>query len=463
MKALPILLSVLLVVAAIGAGAIPPDGGTAVGDPADSRAGTTDSPVQTADSPSSAGDGPTPTSDAGDRAGDAIAAPPAGEEQFASGAGRDAARVLGLAAEEVERSGIRRGHADIGPVLGFGVNSTAAGLRTDAVERRIEAAETTEERQRRILAELSEIEQQEVTLNQRERAAVEAYAADEIDARELTIRLARVSKQSELLRERLGVVRETAEETAEFSIGARANNLDFQLRTYDGPVRNHVRTVLAGESPPGRVFVETDGSGVVLTMLDGDTYVREATLPDRRDRSTTGSMTLETAENVTFTNYPEIAATREGANSIGSDGMVIVEVPHDAGLLRTYVDGGSERVFREHQRIELGNATGSETVGDVQEGLNVTVDRSYPGGPVRVTVVDAETDRPVVGATVTVGDAQRSTVVGPTDENGQRWLVSPRDRFLLTVLGEGTTVARLEIEPTETPHVVRYEPENETG
>ncbi|MEF8779072.1 MAG: hypothetical protein V5A46_00140 [Haloferacaceae archaeon] len=454
MKALPILLSVLLVVAAVGAGAFPPGESATVGDDADS-------PVRTADSPAPTGDGPTPT-DEPDPTGTAIATSPAIEGQLDPAAG-NATRVLGLADEEVERSDIRRDSADIGPALSFGVNTTAADLRTEAIERRIEAANTTDERQRRILAELSEIEQQEVTLNQRERAAVDAYAAGDIDARELTVRLARVSMESQLLRERLGVVREEAEETPEFSIGARANNLDFKLRTYDGPVRDHVRRVLTGESPPERVFAETDGNGIVLTMLDGDTYVREATMPNRRDRSTTGSMTLETAENVTFTNYPGIAATRKGANSIGSAGIVIVEVPHDAGLLTTYVDGGSERVFREHQRIELGNATGSETVGDVQEGLNVTVDRSYPGGPVRVTVLDAETDRPVVGATVTVGDAQRSTVVGPTDDDGQRWLVSPRDRFLLTVLGEGTTVARLEIEPTGTPHLERYEPENETG
>lgn len=434
MKAAPILLSLLLVVGAVGAGAFAPD----------------------APEPAVDADGPAPQAD-----GSTGSTVPAAE-QLDPANGKNATRVLGIDDADVDRSEVRRGHADVGPAVGFGANSTAAELRTEAIERRIESAESDDERQRRILSELSEIEQQEVTLNQHERTAIEAYTAGEIGPRELTIRLARVSMQSQLLRERLQIVRDEAEETPEFSVGSRANNLDFQLRTYDGPVRNHVKSVLEGEQPPVRVFVEAGGGAVVLTTLYDDTYVREASIPDRRDRSTTGSIGLEEAENVTFANYPEIAANRGGADSLGSDGLFIVRVPHTGGELTTYVDGGSERVFQEHQRISVGNVTGHEPVGDVQEGLNVTIDRSYPGGPARVTVVESDTDEPIVGATVTVGDADRSEVVGTTDADGQHWVISPREPYLLTVLGEGTTVARLEIEPTATPHLEEYEPENET-
>ncbi|UWG51921.1 Secreted protein, component of type IV pili likesystem [Halalkaliarchaeum sp. AArc-CO] len=434
MKAAPILLSVLLIVGTAGAGAFVPDANGA--QPA----------VDADDAPLYDG---------------AVVGVGAETRQLESD-NENATRVLGIPDDEVDSSEVRREHADIGPAVGFGANATGVKLGTDAMERQLEAIEETDERQRQILAEISEIEQQEITLNGRERAAVEAYGAGEIDARELVVRLARVSMEAQLLRERLAMLREQADETPDFSVDARANNIDFQLRTYGGPVRDHAKGILEGEHSSERVFVESGGDAVVLSMIHDGEYVREAKVPDRLDRSTTGSMDLEGAERVTFGSYPEIAATRQGADSIGSDGIFIVQVPHAGGELTTFVDGGSEQVFIDHQRIPLENTTGHVPVADVQEGLNVTVDRSYPGGPVRVTVLDAETDDPVIGATVTVGDAVRSETVGTTDVDGQQWIVSPREPFLLTVLGEDTTVARLEIQPTETPHIEEYTLENET-
>ncbi|MDR5674450.1 hypothetical protein RH858_15090 [Halalkaliarchaeum sp. AArc-GB] len=434
MKAAPILLSVLLIVATAGAGAFAPDA-----------------------------NGAQPAVDADDAFlhDGAVTAMGTDTGQLESD-NENATRVLGIPDDEVDTSEIRREHADIGPAVGLGTDATGMELKTAAIARQLESIEETDERQRQILAEISEIEQQEITLNGRERSAVEAYSAGEISARELVVRLARVSMEAQILRERLDMLREQADETPDFSVDVRANNIDFQLRTYEGPVRSHAADILQGEHPTERVFVESGGDAVVLSMIHDGEYVREAKVPDRQDRSTTGSMDLEGAERVTFGSYPEIAATREGADSIGSDGIFIVQVPHAGGELTTFVDGGSEQVFIDHQRMPLEPTNGHVSVADVQEGLNVTVDRTYPGGPLRVTVLDAETEDPVIGATVTVGDAVQSETVGTTDVEGQQWIVSPRDPFLLTVLGEDTTVARLEIQPTETPHIEEYQLENET-
>lgn len=442
MKAAPVLLSALLVVATVGAGALAP--------------GATGETPAVEGAAASAEDDTPATSDVFP----AAAATPT--EQLDPVSEGNATRVLGIADEDVDAWDVRREHADIGPAIGFGVNATAGEIETDAIERELDAIEETDERQRQILAELSTIEQQEITLNQRERTAIEAFGAGEIDAHELTVELARVSMEAQLLRERLDVVREQAEETPDFSVDARATNIDFQLRTYQGPVRDQAKSILQGEQPAERVYVESGGDAVVLSAIAEEDYVREATVRDRQDRSTTGSMDLEGAESVAFGSYPEIAAIRDGADSIGSDGTFIVRLPHSGGELSAFVDGGTEKVFKEHQRIPLENTTGHEPVTDVQEGLNVTVDRSYPGGPVRITVLDYETDEPVSGATVTVGDAERSETVGTTDADGQHWTLSPRDPYLLTVLGEDTTVARLEVQPTETPQIEAYELKNET-
>lgn len=451
MKSVPILLAALLVIASGGAGVFTPvaGGDTPSATLADGtavetaqmvgfeRSGTDSSPVDTTKQ---------------------VPAP----EQLEADSSGNTTRVLGIADADVERSEIRREHADIGPTIGTGVNATAAEIKTAAIERKLESMETPEDRQRQILAELSEIEQFEVTLNQKERTAVKAYSAGEIDARQLGIRLAKISMEARLLRERLTVIADQAAQTPDFSVESRINNLEFRLQTYDGPVRNHVSDVLSGAEPPVRIFVESGGNAVVLSMVQNRQYVREAMIPDRQDRSASGTIDIEDAENITYTSYPEIAQTRTGSDAVGFEGLFIVHVPHEKGELTVYIDGGSEQIFKEHQRLDAGLGAGPEKVGDVQEGLNVTVDKSYPGGPVQVTVHDAQDGTPIVGATVTVGDAQESHVVGETNEDGQHWIVSSRSPFLLTILGDQTTVARLQIEPSQTPHLASGETSNGT-
>lgn len=449
MKSAPILLAALLVVATLGVGGFAP---AASGDNPD-RVGDDGKSVDSDVYLGLEGEQRLSTTDYS-------ADPVVVTAQLETESSHNETRVLGISDGDVSRSEIRREHADIGPTLGTGVNATGAELKTAAIKRQLESTESPEDRQRQILAELSEIEQFEVTLNQKERAAVTAYSAGEIDAREFGIRLASIRMEAQLLRDRLDVIATQAADTPDFSVGARINNLDFQLQTYDGPVRSHVSDVLGGEEPPVRIFVESGGNAVVLSMVQDREYVREAMVPDRQDRSTTGTIDIEDAENITFSSYPEIAATRTGSDAVGSDGLFIVQVPHDSGELTAFVDGGSEQVFKEYQRLDAGSTAGPVRVGDVQEGLNVTVDKSYPGGPVQVTVLDAEEGTPVVGATVTVGDAQESHVVGETDTNGQHWIVSSRSTFLLTILADQTTVARLQIDPSPTPHLEPAETTN---
>jgi hypothetical protein len=87
----------------------------------------------------------------------------------------------------------------------------------------------------------------------------------------------------------------------------------------------------------------------------------------------------------------------------------------------------------------------------------VTVEQTYAGGPSRLTVTDESTGEPVQ-ATVTVGqDGQESQTVGTTDADGTLWTLSPRGSFTVTVFGEGTSAAFVDVTPPAPETVITAE------
>jgi len=83
----------------------------------------------------------------------------------------------------------------------------------------------------------------------------------------------------------------------------------------------------------------------------------------------------------------------------------------------------------------------------VQDGLEVTVDRSYVGGPLRVTVINADTGESV-DATVRIGqNGQESQSVGTTDGPGSVWTLTPDGEFTITVISEDNSAAFLQLQP----------------
>jgi len=89
------------------------------------------------------------------------------------------------------------------------------------------------------------------------------------------------------------------------------------------------------------------------------------------------------------------------------------------------------------------------------DGFNVTVDRSYAGGPVTVTVRNEETGEPVSDVTVTksVGDGD-SQAIGTTDADGMVRTLSPAESYRVTVVDEPRAVFVDNLQPIATPRPV---------
>ena len=340
---------------------------------------------------------------------------------------------------------------DAGTAVGFGADASAARIETVAVRERVENASTSEERQIRILDGLNEIDKQAITLRSRQETAIAAYAAGEITAEELLVELARIRASAAVLESRVELLADLAAETEGFTLDdGRVFPLLYDLRTFDGPVRERTVRALDGDrTATTRVYVAATESGVVLSTVADDRYVRETFRADRHDRGGAG-IDEGTAQNVTRRSYPEVYDAAGGTVSgQGSGGTFLFDLTYPNGTLTAFVGGGTERVFMEHQRVDLAGVSPGPAVSRTLD-LTLRVNRTFPGGPLRVAVVDPATGEPV-DAVVKLGrEGGESVEAGTTGGDGVLWTVSPRGEFVVTVVEVGSTdVSTVGVTPTE--------------
>ncbi|MBP1922350.1 hypothetical protein J2751_001358 [Halorubrum alkaliphilum] len=343
-------------------------------------------------------------------------------------------------------------NANFGTAVGLAAGEVDAAIRTETTIQRIESAETNAERQRRILAAINEVEQDEVSLDSRQTAAIDAHASGDLTDRELLDELVRIAAVATEFDARLDVLDELSEETEGFSAPSRLDELQVQLQVYEGPVRDRAVRTVRGDADDTEIRVESGPNAVVLATIEDGEYVRESFRRDRWDRGG-GTLSSEAAIDIASASYPETAALRE-PDAFGAGSVQRITVPHEFGTLRAFVSGGSERVFVEHQWMDLDGFPDTETGSLTEDGFDVTVNRSYSGGPVTVTVNDAESGDPVSGVTVTksVGGGD-SDSIGTTDENGVVRTLSPTGAYRITVIDEPRVAVVDGIQPLELPRL----------
>jgi len=355
--------------------------------------------------------------------------------------------VLALPSDSIERSDLRRQYADLGPAAGFDTDGTTSQLVTRSLETELESTTSEAERRERIDQELAQIEDDIDELESKERTAIRGFSNGELEPRELVSELAAVHLQANALRERTGMLESQAAELEEQTVSTdQLERIEYDLRMLESPLRAHAVSVLRADRPANRIMIETGNDELALSAIDDDEYVREVNRNTLRE-SGQNTLTPERAEEITQEKYPTLWNRSTSWSSDGTESVFMMSVLFERGELRTFIDGPSEQTFIEHQRIPLEFVETGESTNKVQDGLNVTVDQTYAGGPLRITVTDADSGEPL-DATVTIGqDGQESQPVGTADENGVVWTLTPRDQFTITVLGEGTSAAFVDITP----------------
>ena len=423
MRALPLFLATLLVTATVGAGAIVPAESDAAGV---SAATATPTPLQV----TTDGDRTTETANTTPR------------------------NVLPLRAGTIDRSSLDRHHVDIGPAAGFESAAATDRLATGTIEQNL-SVEAVDEQQ--LAASVDAMAATADRLRQREAAAVDAFAAGDREPTALLEELALIGQTADRLRDRVDVIDghiETTDDDSQRALSDRLTTIDYELRMLDGPVRAYAADVFSGERPAGRVSIQAGDENFELTAIDDGAYLREAYRFD--NRATGGQITASTAEDIVAAQYPWFWERRSGGTwSIGGPGSLsLVSIEIDEGSLQSFIDGTTEERFVEHQRIALDEVVPATQTTKRQDGLAVTVDRTYVGGPLDVRVVDVDTGQPV-DADVSVGqNGQESVAVGSTADDGHVWTLTPRGTFTLTILAEDDSAAFVELTPQAADSVV---------
>lgn len=349
-------------------------------------------------------------------------------------------RILSLPPGPAPTTAIESVTIDVGIATSFGTNASAARMETIALRERVTSADTTAERRRLALGAVDDIETRTTALRLKYQTAVREYANGGTTARNLVVELARIQANADELAARLRALTALAEEPGGFELDtARVQSLLYDLETFGGPVTERVVTALRGDEDPTRVYVGATGASVAVTTLDDDAYVREVYRADLRRFNGTG-IRAEVARNVTARSYPEIWAARTSTSGSGEGGTFVYEVTYPSGHLTAFVDGGTERVFSEHQRINVTTLPNWPVANNTQNGLTLSVNRTYAGGPLRITLVDADTGDPV-DATVQLGRGGDSITVGRTGADGTLLTLSPQGQYYVTAVQTDTANA----------------------
>lgn len=342
------------------------------------------------------------------------------------------------------------------PTLDFGlaVSSQDESIHTDyrtyAFENSLGEIEGDENRTEAVVAELERIEERIENLRERERGIVAANAAADSDVSEEEVlrTLARNYYEAQVLQRALNDLDRQSAGIVDISDSVDA--LTAELEVYRGPIRTDIERAIRGvdesddaAEPNPTILLESASNGLTLSMLDGDTYVRETTRYDNRARDRSDQIrTMDNARATAQELYPWAFETTSGTYTIkhGATNLYQVQaLSHDQGQLTVYFDGGSNAVYHERQTLDIDSIPIETTDSMSSDNVTATLERTPDTAPARITVTESESETPV-NATVAVD----GTVVGQTGEDGKLWFVPPTDGFELTVRAESTSLNAVE-------------------
>ncbi|PSQ45719.1 hypothetical protein BRD17_00880 [Halobacteriales archaeon SW_7_68_16] len=324
---------------------------------------------------------------------------------------------------------VREGIATPEPRLGTAVAVDDTELRARfgryTVEERFETARTTPERRRIIGAELDRVAADAETIATEERAAVGRYVDGTTDHDDLARALGLTAAEADARRVRLDALR-AGISTATPRARTRLEALDTQLAVFGDPVRDRVVEAVDGTIEPPTVRITASDAGTVLGTI-GTRYRREAVRFNYRNGGEPQLETTLDADSRARAVYPWIGATPDAqitsVEGFPDAGLFRVTVVHPQGAVVTHLDSATTNPFRESQSLRLSDLPRRSAGTATNGSLRLAVDRTYPDGPVRVTVTEAGTGEPVQ-ATISVD--------GRTVGSGTGWVLPPGGTYRVT-------------------------------
>ncbi|WP_169331723.1 DUF7096 domain-containing protein [Natronococcus amylolyticus] len=316
---------------------------------------------------------------------------------------------------------------------GLGASLMAADdeLRVDAEQETLVRSgfdnASDEEREERVRAGYDRLQERIDELEDRERTAVQAHAADEQSTTELLQTFSRNYHESATVERALDDLVGYANEVPGYSLSTRDDARKLEMHRSD--TRSQLETASRSDGGGQPLAVRTAETGYTLSLLDGN-YVRETTRFDSRNTTQPNQFDdITDAHGTAQELYPWVfGADHESHSSDAVESrtgqLYRIQAIHDQGQLTTYLDGGTGAAYREVQTLDYRQLP---TINNSQwndDGLVLSINETAANGPAEVVVTDAETDEPEP-ATVSVDGEE----IGETGSDGSLWLLPPDGEY----------------------------------
>lgn len=334
---------------------------------------------------------------------------------------------------------------DLGGSIGIGHDSLQNKFDAYYLDQKMAAANSSTEKRKLLFQFTYRIEKHITELKTRDRTARLSYANGTLSTKEYLRTVGRIDAEAERTKSLLDLVNFYSARTPDSNLNNRVSSLKLELVPVEGPVRDRIAKTMQGEEPGVKIYIASANSGVVLSMIvDGNepgildaTYVREAYRSDVRSPNQTDRLSPEQGYQLAHELYPWATDTNN-TQSIGvrpKGDINIFPLVHDHGEITAYVDSSSENVYRETQHKQLSEIPLKESVRNTTDGVTIMANRTYAGGPLQLTLLDAETNETINGS-ITIGDER----IGTTGEDGVLWTVAPRGTYTVEAATSFNTV-----------------------
>lgn len=328
----------------------------------------------------------------------------------------------------MNRSSVTAPEFDLSVAMSIQVTKTNWRLAGYTVLERFNASETTAGKEAVLLDAVSRAEQAVMELRTAHRLVVESYHNGSIEADVLLARIASLQTAATGVNQFItqitqlndGEVIPTVEEVTN-----RLLRVEAELAMLNSPLRDLVADIVTGVTPPRTLFLGVGGVGITLSTVQSGSFIHDTVRFDNFADEPGTSDASEALDRWAML-YPDV--WDDGAVEFtGLNGAYRAALPFSGGTLVSYLDASTLGVYSESQSKTVADLPTGPPVTTTRDELVVTVNRTYPGGPLRVAF-RSDADTPLDGVVRVNGRR-----VGTTGDDGVLWTIGPAEQFAITV------------------------------